>query len=75
MAADLRDLELIPVGAIGVEGEEFLRVASVDSPFRELISWAYLQVAGRPGLPQRDLDGWIHDIIEAANTPSESEAN
>ena len=75
MAADLRNLELIPVGAIGLEGERFLRVASVDSPFRELISWAYLQIAGRPGLPQRELDGWIHDIIEAANIPSENEAN
>lgn len=75
MTADLRDLELIPVGEIGVEGEEFLRVASVDSPFRELVSWAYLQVAGRPGLPQRDLDGWIHDIIEAVNIQSGSEAN
>ena len=73
MAADLRDLDLIPVEAIGVEGEEFLRVASVDSPFRELVSWAYLQVAGRPGLPQRDLDAWIEDIIDAANAQSRVE--
>lgn len=75
MTADLRDLELIPVGSIGVEEDEFLIVASVDSPFRELVSWAYLQVAGRPGLPQRDLNGWIQDIIEAVNIQRGSETN
>ncbi len=75
MAANLRDLELIPVTAIGQDSAEFQIVASIDSPFRELVSWAYLQVAGRPGLPERDLDGWIHDIIEDAETRKESESN
>lgn len=64
MAANLRDLELIPVKAIGESNKPFLRVASLDSPFRELISWAYMQTAGRPGLPDRAFDSWRKEIID-----------
>ena len=62
MAANLRDLELIPIGNIGNEAD-FRRVASLDSPFRELVAWAYLQNAGRPGLPDRDLQSWAQEVI------------
>ncbi len=64
MAAYLRDLEFIPVGDIGISEKAFLRVASVDSPFRELIAWAYMQIACRPGLPDRDYDAWCDEIIK-----------
>jgi CheY-like chemotaxis protein len=64
MAADLRALELIPVDSLQPAGGEFLRIASIDSPFRELISWAYLQVACRPGLPDRDFGRWCDEIVE-----------
>ena len=63
MAADLRDLELIPVNDISVSDGPFRRVASVDSPFRELIAWAYMQIAGRLGLPGRDSASWTEEII------------
>ena len=63
MAADLRDLEFIPFGDIGLSERAFLRVASVDSPFRELIAWAYLQIACRPGLPDRDVESWCDEIV------------
>lgn len=63
MAAKLRDLELIPIEDIG-PSKPFVRVASLDSPFRELIAWAYLQTACRPGLPDRDFDSWRDEIIE-----------
>lgn len=63
MAANLRDLEFIPVGDIGISDKTFFRVASVDSPFRELIAWAYLQIACRPGLPDRDFDLWRDEIV------------
>ncbi len=85
MMADLRALELVPLGAIdvgerkaaseaegrGVEAPKFIRVASLDSPFRELISWAYLQVACRPGLPTRDTDAWCEEIIDSLNADIE----
>ncbi len=64
MAANLRDLALIPVEDIGMSDKPFLRIASLDSPFRELIAWAYMQTAGRPGLPDRDLDSWRDEIID-----------
>ena len=63
MAANLRDLELIPINEISDSDGQFHRVASVDSPFRELIAWAYMQIAGRPGLPDRDFESWADEII------------
>ena len=63
MAANLRNLELIPVEKIGTSNKPFRRIASLDSPFRELISWAYMQTAGRPGLPDRDFKSWRDEII------------
>ena len=62
MAANLRDLEFIPIGDIGSD-RPFLRIASIDSPFRELVAWAYLQTACRPGLPDRDFDSWRDEIV------------
>ena len=66
MAADLRKLELVPADEIAnskcPEEAEYVRVASLDSPFREMVSWAYLQVAGRPGLPERDINAWMEEI-------------
>ena len=68
MAADLRNLELVPADEIGnSESSEkigYERTASLDSPFREMVSWAYLQVAGRPGLPERDIDAWVKEISD-----------
>ena len=58
MAADLRSLEQIPVAELN----SFLRVASIDSPFREMVAWAYLQIACRPGLPTRDVQSWSKEI-------------
>ena len=65
MAANLRDLKLIPLSDIGQEDELFRRMASLDSPFRELVSWAYVQVSGRPGVPDRDLAAWRDEIVTA----------
>jgi len=42
----------------------FTRIASIDSPFREQIAWAHLQIAGRPGVPERDIDKWTQEILE-----------
>jgi hypothetical protein len=50
MAADFRKLELIDLKEIGNDQESYVRVASVDNPFRELVAWAYMMNAARPGL-------------------------
>lgn len=68
MTAELKKLELIDMNLIGEgEGCEYCRVASVDSPFREMITWAYLQVTGRPGLPDRDFDDWANHIYRTVS--------
>ncbi len=66
MVANLRDLALIPLSHIkGTQKrpQSYERVASVDSPFREQIAWAYLQIAGRPGVPDRDSEKQSKKIL------------
>lgn len=73
MVADFRQLELIKWERIaakpggdgeGAGGVEFERVASTDSPFREMVVWAYLRVTGRPGVPEIDVESWLDDISD-----------
>ena len=64
MAANLRALDLVPIDQIG-PGSTYERVASVDSPFKETVAWAYLQIACRPGLPERDVQAWARQIVQA----------
>lgn len=61
MAADVRKLRLVPMQDLRNK-EEYDHVASIDSPFRELISWAYMQTSCRPGLPERNYDAWVKEI-------------
>lgn len=68
MAANLKDLQLIPIKEIDANKEgnaKYQIVASVDSPFRETIAWAYVQTAARPGLPDRDIKSWKREISES----------
>ena len=77
MVANLKRLELIPSDRIwgdsaapeqDVEQEAYRRIASTDSPFREMVVWAYLRVTGRPGVPEFDVDGWVDHIVEYLET-------
>jgi CheY-like chemotaxis protein len=63
MTADFRSLQLIELSRIGANDEEYVRVASVDNPLRELVAWAYMLAAARPGLPDRDFVAWAKEII------------
>ncbi len=72
MAANLKKLSLVPYTDIATksgEAKPFLRVASVDSPFRERLAWAYLQVAGRPGVPEVDLEALADSIAQTIGAP------
>ena len=64
MVANLRRLELIPIKKIGLN-KKYERVASIDSPFREVIAWAYADITGIPGVPDRDFDSWQNQIIKS----------
>jgi CTP synthase len=68
MCVCLKELEQIPLGRIvPQQGKKptYLRVTSIDSPFREQLAWAFMQVAGRPGVPERDVDAWATEIANA----------
>ena len=67
MFADMKDLELVPWENVGDKKEsqkEYYRVASVDSPFREMISQVYQLVSTRPGLPERDFESWAKELSD-----------
>lgn len=73
MVANLKGLEVInweSVGPIDSSYHEYVRVASIDSPFREQVAWAYLTTAARPGMPDRDLRPWAEEIVRAAAPPA-----
>ena len=84
MAANLKRLELVEWDEIRLEtggdhaaadGPVFVRAASTDSPFRELVVWAYLRVTGRPGAPAFDVEGWLDDISDTALGTGNREGN
>jgi hypothetical protein len=66
MACDFKRLEMIPYEHIGKD-KEYSRIASIDSPFREAIIWAHMQINCRPGLPDRNFDLWTQQIWEEIN--------
>lgn len=71
MAVDLKKLELIPLKDIDPQHDtssgKFHRVASVDSPFRERISFAFAQISTRPGLPDTDYSKMAESIADNAS--------
>ena len=64
---NLKTLAMIPISDIGFdaqEGKAWLRIVSLASPYRERISWAYLNTACRPGVPTIDTEKWADDIFK-----------
>lgn len=59
MALNLRDVELLPLASVG---QQYVRVATLDSPFREFLAWGFLQIGCRPGVPPRDNTSLIDAI-------------
>jgi CTP synthase len=73
MVANLKDVEVVLMESLHAEDKLlFDRVASIDSPFREQVAWAYLTTAARPGMPDRDLKPWAEAIAKslAATEPT-----
>jgi CTP synthase len=75
MVVDLKRLELLKLQKVALDKDDrldqtdFFRVASMDSPFRERVTWRYVETTGRPGLPVLDKDALEKDIVRAA-TPN-----
>lgn len=70
LSANLKQLEFIPLEKIALNSTSisrehtYLRIASVDSPFREQIVWAYMITSCRPGMPNRDMNLWAKDLMK-----------
>lgn len=72
LGLDFRQLELIPVGDIATgneKGKRLTRVASIDSPFREFVAWAFLQISCRPGIPPRNMDSVAAALVACFTAP------
>ena len=70
LTINLKKVELILLDKIALSvmsvlpgANEYYRVASVDSPFREQIVWAHMMNSCRPGMPDRDTVKWAEDIL------------
>ena len=69
MTVDLKKLVLLPIESIATcennnsDKTEYVRVASICSPFREQIVWAHLQNSCRPGVPDRNTELWAQEIL------------
>jgi hypothetical protein len=69
LAANLRSLDLVDIDDVsldGSSGKTYVRLVSIDSPFREHIGWAYLSIAGRPGVPDVDTKEWSLEMTESS---------
>lgn len=69
MTADFKKIDAVAIDKIAssqdsiTDSSEFVRVASICSPFREQIVWAYMQNSCRPGVPQRNTELWAKEIL------------
>lgn len=78
MVANLKTLELIRYSTIKnkeEEGVEFIQLASVDSPFREQMSWAFMNTGCRPGTPNRDNNIWEDQYLKQTPVDGNNESN
>lgn len=71
MCFDLKQIELISLQKIAKNEfeivytqHEYYRIASINSPYREHFVWAYMNVACRPGVPERDYIEWAKGMLE-----------
>ena len=69
LTVDMKKLEIISLDKVKMNKNDikddntyYLRLCSIDSPFREQIIWNYMQTSCRPGVPDRNMDNWAEDI-------------
>ena len=73
MIVDMKRLGTVGLGDIAISTNdyqkdpsryEYVRICSIDSPFREQIVWTFLNNSGRVGVPDRDYAAWAESIIQ-----------
>lgn len=67
---DMKQIETIPlnqleyVASSATADKKWIRKASLASPYRERVTWAYLSTACRPGVPTLNVDEWVEEIFK-----------
>lgn len=69
---DVKKLDLVSINEVryqsgDAKADVWERVASLASPFRERIAWAYLNTAGRPGVPAIDTINWADGFFNESD--------
>lgn len=62
VAVNLKELKLIPVAQLG---SSYQKIASLSSPYKERLIWAYMQTACRPGVPDLDIEKWCDSLLQS----------
>lgn len=71
LTVNLKDLHFVKLSTIAVNTKnidsskhEYVRIASINSPYREQIVWAHMVNSCRPGVPDRDYKKWAENILK-----------
>lgn len=59
IAVNLKALKLIPKSQLS---SNYKKIASLSSPYKERLVWAYMQNACRPGVPDLAVEAWIDSL-------------
>ena len=57
---NLKQLKLIPISRLS---NDYTKIASLSSPYKERLIWAYMQTACRPGVPDLDVECWSGTLL------------
>lgn len=70
MCFNLKKVEIVLNSEIAVNEfdidaakHKYYRIATINSPYREQLVWAYMNTACRPGVPERDYLEWAEGMI------------
>ena len=58
---NLKELKLIPLTQLS---SNYQKIASLSSPYKERLIWAYMQTACRPGVPDLDIEKWCDYLFQ-----------
>ncbi|MGN0716680.1 hypothetical protein, partial [Treponema berlinense] len=68
---NLKDLHFVELSSIAIKSNDidnlkhkFVRIASLNSPYREQIVWAHMVNSCRPGVPDRDYKSWAEALLK-----------
>lgn len=71
LTVNLKDLHFVELSSIAIKSNDidnlkhkFVRIASLNSPYREQIVWAHMVNSCRPGVPDRDYKSWAEALLK-----------